>query len=205
MAVADGLDAGVLRGSAWIIRRVTMRVERAPQFSEQLELRTWCSGFAKSFAERSTEMIGDLGARVRAEAIWVHVDPELRRPSRLPQAFLDVYAESAAGHRPRAALRHPSAPPADAERSEWSFARADVDIAGHVNNTMYWRVAEEHFGPLPAAAEGPVQLEAEYRSGIGAGPAEVIRSGGMLWLVDPEGAVAATLAVEAVEPAEPAV
>lgn len=191
-AVADGIDAGLLHQSAWIIRRTTLRVERMPAFSEQLELETWCSGLTKSVAARSTAIRGDLGAAIEAEALWVHVDPQARRPARLPAAFHEIYAESAAGRRPRASLRHPPSPPAGAKELSWTFARADVDLAGHVNNAAYWRIAEEYFD-LSRLGERPASLEAEYRSGIGPGPAHVHRSGEALWVGAADGAIAATL------------
>lgn len=169
-----------------------MRIDRLPRFSEQLELRTWCSGVAKSVAERSTSISGDLGAAVEVEAIWVHIDPESRRPARLPPTFAEAYGLSAAGRRPRSSLRHPSTPPADAERLEWAFSRADMDILGHINNAMYWRVAEEYLQLDRLTGDGGV-LEAEYRAGIGSGPAAIHRSGDMLWVSGADGDVAATL------------
>lgn len=163
-----------------------------PAFPEELELVTWCSGKAKSVAERSTTVRGDRGARVDSEAIWVHVDAETRRPIRLPARFEDVYGPSAGDRKPRSSLRHPSAPPEDAERFEWEFGRSDIDLAGHVSNVWYWQVAEEY---LDLSLAGPVILEAEFRSGIGLGKAFVHRADGMLWISDPAGTVAGTLSV----------
>lgn len=195
MAVADAIDAGMTRGTAWIVRRTSIAGERLPRFGERLELQTRCSGMAKSVAERTTTIRGDDGAALDAVAIWVHLDPRLRRPARLPAEFLAIYGESAAGRRPRSSLRHPAEPPPGAERLEWRFAHADIDRAGHVNNTMYWRIAEEVFGLAPIAGR-PTALEAEYRSGIGAGLAHVERAGGGLWIRDQHGALAATITVE---------
>lgn len=183
------------RDTAWIVRRTSVTSERLPRFGERLELRTRCSGAAKSVAERTTTIRGDGGGALEAVAIWVHLDPRLRRPARLPAEFLAAYGASTGEHRPRSSLRHPAEPPAGAERLEWSFARADVDYAGHVNNTMYWRVAEEVFG-LAAIAAVPTVFEAEYRAGVGAGTARVHRSGGSLWVSDRDGRLAATISVE---------
>jgi acyl-ACP thioesterase len=118
------------------------------------------------------------------------MDPETRRPTRLPEAFHSGYAEAAAGNRPRSSLKHPAEPPAGAEELPWRFTAADIDIAGHVNNTMYWRLAEEVLPPPP----GPFTAEAEFRAGAGVGEATIHRAGEMLWVVGDEG-VAATLRV----------
>ncbi len=179
---------------AWIIRRATMTVDRLPRVTEELELVTWCSGVAKSVAERRTTIRAAEGSIAEAEAIWVHVDPDARRPARLPQRFHEVYGESAAGRRPRSSLRHPAEPPAGAERFEWFFAMADIDLAAHVNNTLYWRVAEEYLD-LSVLDGGPALFEAEYRAGIGPGKAHVARAGTMLWISAPDGTVAATISI----------
>ena len=145
-------------------------------------------------AERSTSVRGDLGASVDAEAIWIHVDPETRRPTRLPKAFEDVYGPSAGDHRPRSSLRHPPTPPDGAERLEWSFGRSEIDLAGHVSNLWYWDVAEEYLDLAPLRSGGAT-LEAEFRSGIGHGAATVHKAGSMLWISDGGGTVAGTLSI----------
>lgn len=196
IAVADALDADLPEEGAWIIRRATARVERMPRFPELLELRTWCSGIAASVAARRTTIAGDLGARVEAEAIWVHVDPGARRPIRLPESFRERFGASAAGERPRTSLRHPAEPPDSADALEWRFGESDLDLAGHVNNTIYWRLAEELLDGSPLRASTPTILEAEFRAGIGAGTASVRRAEGMLWVGDTSGRLAGTLRLE---------
>ncbi len=166
-----------------------------PRFAERLALSTWCSATAKSLAERSTTIEGDAGAAVAVTATWVHVDPESRRPTRLPPAFADAYATSAAGRKARSSFRHPSFPPPGAERLDWAFVRADIDLAGHVNNTAYWRLAEEHLA-LERLAGGPGTLAAEYRAGLGHGAATVHRAGDALWITAPGGELAATIRLE---------
>ena len=190
-AFEDGIDSGFGLEHFWIIRRLTLTIGAMPTFGEELELTTWCSGKAKSVAERSTAVAGSEGADVAAEAIWVHVDPETRLPTRLPALFDEIYGTSAAERRPRSSLRHPAEPPAGAERLEWSFGEADIDLAAHVSNLWYWRAAEEFLDTAGAAV-----LEAEFRAGIGTGPAVIHRSGSMLWISDSAGTVAGTLTAQ---------
>jgi acyl-ACP thioesterase len=187
-AFADVLDAGLVESRAWVVRRTLLRVERPPAFAEKLRVRTFCAGLAKSVAERRTSIEGDSGARIEAEAIWVQVDPETRMPTRFSDRFIAIYAESAAGRRARSSLRHPP-PPAAAERIDWEFRAADIDVAGHVNNAVYWQIAEQH---LPAAAGG-VEIEIEFRGGAVIGAATLLRQGGMLWVLDREGSVSASV------------
>lgn len=191
-AFADAFDAGLGTGSGWIVRRTSLVVERLPRFAEQLKLRTWCGGLAASTAERLTRIEGDRGGLIEASAIWVHIDPESRRPARFTPEFLAVYAESAGEARPRTKLTHPGEPAPDSVRSTWRFSRSDIDLAGHVNNAVYWRILEDSFGDA-GVPEGGAVLEAEYRGGIVAGDATVARSGPLCWVLDAEGQVGASL------------
>ena len=194
-AFADGLDAGLGTGGAWIVRRTSMRLGRLPRFAERLTLRTWCGGLAASVAERRTTIEGDCGGLLEVESIWVHIDPANRRPARFGPEFLAAYAESAGPGRPRTKLRHPP-PPTDAERRDWRFTAADVDLAGHVNNAAYWRLAEEYLLGEGGPADGTL-LEAEYRTGVGPGPAEVALAAdhSLAWVLGAGAGVAASLLI----------
>ena len=173
-----------------MIRRTSLSVARLPRFGERLELRTWAAGVAASTASRRTTIGGDGGAAVEAEGVWVHIDPESRRPTRFPPDFLEAYAESASGPRPSTRLTLPASPPDGAVDHEWRFAAADVDLAGHVNNAVYWHLLEEL---LPGARADGAELLAEYRGGTGAGGARVAADGTTVWVMDPGGETAATL------------
>ena len=172
-AFADGIDAGLAtgRGVGDPARRRCAssgcRVSRS-----ELELRTWCGGdrgrAPPSGARRSR---ATRGAAVEAEAIWVHIDPETRRPARFRADFLDVYA----GERRGAPAAHEAAPPGRARRGRRAsasgrFAAADIDLAGHVNNAVYWRVLEESSVPAARRRAGP-SSRPSTAAGIGAGTA----------------------------------
>jgi acyl-ACP thioesterase len=199
IAFADAVDAGLEDTSAWVIRRTLISIERPPRFTETLTLRTFCSGLAKSVADRRTSIRGDAGARVEAEGQWVQLDPETRRPLRFDERFLNLYAPSTGGRRARSRLRHP-APDADGETEhlDWVFREADVDLAGHVNNAVYWQIADQYLQPGGSQpAEGsPRRVEVEFRGGADAGPATILRRGPMLWVLDAEDAVSASISAD---------
>lgn len=188
VAYADLVDAEPSYDRAWIVRRTRIEVEVAPSFGEQLLLTTWCSATAASAATRRTTVRGESGASAEAEAVWVQVDPGTRRPERLSERFHEVYGEAAAGGRTRTKLSHPADAPAGATRASWHFSAADVDVAAHVNNAAYLRIAEDLLAPSP---EGGYVLEAEYRSGVGPGEALVLHDGAMAWVLSGAGAEAA--------------
>src|SRR4051812_49729232 len=110
---------------------------------EHVSVATWCSGAGSLVAERRSTVRGDDGGLVEAVALWVHLDPVGARPRPMPAGFEAVYGPSAAGRRVRARLRHPGAAPDGVETEPWRFRAADLDLADHVNNAVYWQVLEE--------------------------------------------------------------
>jgi acyl-ACP thioesterase len=102
-----------------------------------------------------------------------------RHPRPLPEGFEAVYGAAAADRRVRARLRHPAAPPDGASSRPWRFRAADLDLAGHVNNAVYWQVVEEELvGASPATAD----VELEHRAPADAGEAAVLADGALRWI-----------------------
>lgn len=192
-AFADVFDADIADQGVWIVRRMELHVERFPRFWEPLEIATFCSGVGRLWAERRTTIRGGDGGHVEAVALWVHLDPDGARPRPLPGGFEAVYGAAANGRRVRARLHHPAEPPEHAARRPWSFRAADLDLAAHVNNAVYWSVLEEEL----AGAEPPgvFRAEIEHRAPGAAGPAEVAGDGAHRWITA-SGAVLATLRVD---------
>jgi acyl-ACP thioesterase len=178
VAYADIVDAGFEGRGAWIVRRTRIRAEAFPHFGEDLVMRTFCSGIGRFSAERRTSIRGE-SAAVETVALWICLDPERGRPMRFSQEFIDAYAESAAGRDANVRLRHPD-PPADAQPEPWRFRGAEMDPAGHVNNSHYWVPLEEDLasGPEPES----IDAEIEYRDPAQPGEVQLVRDGSSLWI-----------------------
>jgi acyl-ACP thioesterase len=182
-ALADVVDSGLDGGGVWVLRRLRLCVARFPRFGDALEVRTFCSGTGALVAERRSTVADDDGGdpAVEALALWVHLDPDGARPRALPEGFETVYGATAAGRRVRARLRHqPGEPPADAPARPWRFRAADLDLAGHVNNAVYWQVVEEEL--VAAEPAGGLDVEIEHRAAGDVGDAVVLAGDGMRWV-----------------------
>jgi acyl-ACP thioesterase len=192
-AFADLVDSSLPDDGVWIVRRLRLRVERFPRFREAAAVDTWCSGTGSMWAERRSTVRGEDGGLVEAVALWVHLDPDGTRPRPVPAGFAEVYGPSAVGRRVRARLRQRAEPSERASRAPWRFRAADLDLADHVNNAVYWQALEEHLGA--DGAPEPLDAEIEHRAPGDVGEASVIREGHRLWIEGPDGDVLATLLV----------
>ena len=180
VAYADVVDAGLEREVLWVVRRCALRIERFPVLGERVTLTTACSSLGARWAERRTRLAG-----VEAVALWVAIDPRTFRPARIDH-LAGVYGESAGDRRVKTGLTHP-APPPDAVATPWRFRRADVDVAGHVNNAAYWQALAEE--PLPDR----VSAEVEHREPCEPGDALLLSDGDRRWLVKGESVCASFL------------
>ncbi len=195
-AYEDSLDSGLDGGGVWIVRRLALRVHRFPRVRDEIEIATFCSGTAPLWAERSSLVSCGGEPVAEAVALWVHLQPDGARPQPMPDGFDRVFAPSAMGRRVRARLRHPAEPPAGAAARPWRFRGADLDLAGHVNNAVYWEALEDEL-----VAEEPsagLQAEIEHRAPAASGEATVLAAGAMRWIADSAGAVVATLTAQPV-------
>jgi acyl-ACP thioesterase len=191
-AFADLLDSGLPDDSVWIVRRLRLRVERFPRMHEHVSVATWCSGAGSLVAERRSTVRGNEGGLVEAVALWVHLDPVGARPRPMAEGFDAVSAPAGAGRRGRARLRHRGEPPPDGRAAPWRFRAADLDLADHVNNAVYWQALEEEL--VGDGAREPFDAEIEHRAPADVGEAALVRDGETLWIAAADGAVLASVA-----------
>jgi acyl-ACP thioesterase len=158
----------------WFVRRMRVDVLEPFLADRAVELVTWCSGLATVAAGRRWSLTGDRGGRIEVDSVWIHLDAQ-QRPARITQ--FEAYAEAAAGRRvsPRPQLADPAT---DAPRSPWPLRASDVDLHGHVNNTVYWQAIEHVLlgaGPEP---KRPLRARVEFRDPLDLGdPLELAVTG----------------------------
>jgi acyl-ACP thioesterase len=191
VAYDDVEDAGVADAVVWVVRRMRIKVERFPRFGERFELKTFCSGFGRMWAERRTTIAHEGAGVVETVSLWVHLDPESARPTPITPRELELYGEAAAGRRVTARLRHP--PPGSADsRHQWRFRATDCDLADHVNNAAYWEPLEEEL-LLAGAEPATIDAEMEFRNPAQPGDKLVLSDGDRRWIVGDGGETHASL------------
>jgi acyl-ACP thioesterase len=215
VAYADVEDAGLASAAVWVVRRARMHVKRFPRFGSRFVLATFCSGLGRMWDERRTTItrVGAEDTDVEAVSLWVHLDPEARRPTPLTEHELTTYGDAAAGRRVTARLRHP--PPAGIEkRFTWRFRATECDLAAHINNAAYWQPLEEEIlgcgapgtdgdgsavDALPGGAvfgsadPETLDVEIEYRTPAQPGEKVILCNGARRWIVDEAGETHASI------------
>jgi acyl-ACP thioesterase len=143
----------------WFVRRMRMDVLEPFVGDREVALVTWCSGLATVAAGRRWSLAGDRGGRIEVDSVWIHLDAS-QRPARIGE--FAPYAESAGGRRvsARPELRDPAN---GAARASWPLRASDLDLHGHVNNTVYWQALEHVLLPNGPDLQRPLRARLEFR------------------------------------------
>jgi medium-chain acyl-[acyl-carrier-protein] hydrolase len=127
---------------AWVLSRLRVRVQRLPQWREELFIETWPSAENGIVAERDFLLRTSGGDEIaRAISHWVVIDVERRRPVRLPAGVVDLRLPERERVLATPLATVPS--PGDVAVSHrLSVRRGDLDLNRHVNNSRYvtWAV-----------------------------------------------------------------
>ncbi len=201
VAYADVEDAGLALSAVWVVRRNRIAVHRFPRFAERFNVRTFCSGLGRMWAERRTSIEpldavnGDrpAGPAVEAVALWVHLDPTDWRPMPFSDAEIAAYGNHAAGRRVTARLQHPAPGPDATENRRWTFRATECDIARHVNNAAYWQPLEEELLARDGGEPAALDVEIEFRTPCQPGEKLVLAHDDQRWITSHERDVHASL------------
>lgn len=124
------------RQVTWVLCRYHLRIDRYPRLGEEIEVRTWPSSRQHLFALRDFEVCDRLGVPlVSATSSWALIGLESRRPVRLAEHLSDYPLVD------RRALEDSFSPlplPAQVDLElPFRVRYGDLDLNGHVNNTVY--------------------------------------------------------------------
>lgn len=142
----------------WFIRRIELEVESPFLEDRSVEVVTWCSGLAAIAAGRRWSLRGDAGGRIEVESVWIHLDADAR-PVRIEN--FDLYAEAAERRHVSTKIELP-APPDSAARFPWPLRSTDLDLHGHVNNSVHWQAVEHRLASLELDLERSLRARLDY-------------------------------------------
>jgi len=170
---ADNLGVGredmAKTGQVWILSRMSVLVDRRPNYGETITVRTWPRGGEKLFAVRDFDIRDKNNtAAITARSMWVILDMEKRRPLR-PQSVMDALPQNEGVN----ALPPNCAGPSGLEErsnlqkaGERTALYTDVDYNGHVNNVRYIQWIEDTLGPQILESAEKMRLDINYMNEI---------------------------------------
>ncbi len=160
-------------GTAWVVRRLSVRYFAPVGYGEEVAVATWLSTLrgVRSIREYDVTRSRD-GARVaRGRAEWVYIDVRTAQPIRFPDAWSEAFPRPATAE--DLGIRLVDArPTANAHRytSRRTVQFHDLDAAQHVNHAMYLQWAEQaRLDALRAAGHPPERGQREGWSVLQAG------------------------------------
>ena len=149
MAVAHASLLGVAvetlleRGTAWVLTRLHLELDRWPRGDEQIVIETWPEAMNRLQVERCFSIRTEEGEELGAvSTLWLILNLERRRPLRLPSRIWDRFDHYEIGDQPTKPEKLAIPAPVDRELA-FTVRRSDVDLAAHANNTSFVEWAME--------------------------------------------------------------
>ena len=139
------LDKGLL----WVVTMQRCEIARLPAYDERITLTSWPGAMMHVFFPRYYRIADEKdNTLLSASALWMLVDEKTRK-----MVFPDEWGVEIAGVTTGQEIRLPSGLKKlpCTEEAAFTVPFSYVDLNGHMNNTRYFDLAEDH---LPAAAEG---------------------------------------------------
>jgi acyl-ACP thioesterase len=177
-----GRDSMAQTRQVWILSRMSVQIDRRPNYGETITVRSWPRGGEKLFAMRDYD-IRDASDTplVRGRSGWIILDMEKRRPLR-PQAVMDALPQnegldalpSGAAGLPE--LKNPQ------KTAQRQARYSDLDYNGHMNNVRYIQWIQDILDPALLEKAGRMRLDINYLNEIL--PGETIE----FWQAQAEGA-----------------
>lgn len=154
----------------WIVRRTMIDLIRPIEFQDMLRLRRWCSGTSNRWCEMRVRIDGRKGGLIESEAFWINMNRDTQMPSRIADDFLEGLRCTTDVDRLRwkGYLKPGSRDTADQIR-EFPVRFTDIDLFDHMNNSVYWSVAEDYLSATPELLRSPLRVTIEHEAPIGLG------------------------------------
>jgi len=158
-ALGMGRDKTLDKGLLWVVARQYVRIERMPVYDERITLRSWPGTTMRVLFPRYYELCAEDGATlVRASAVWSLMESATRSLAFPDEHGIVIEGAETGGELPYLV---PLRPIETTETFDFTVPYSYVDLNGHMNNTRYFDLAEDH---LPGARGGRevCEIQTEY-------------------------------------------
>ncbi len=127
---------------AWVLCQWDISIERLPLYRDKIKVRTYPYAMKKFYGYRKYEIFDRQGEKiVTADSIWILIDMEKKRPSRISDGMCKTYGVDE-GIEDLPDLDKLQPPVKIDDKKEFYVRQSDIDTNNHVNNVKYieWAV-----------------------------------------------------------------
>ncbi len=165
-ALGMGREKTLDRGLLWVVARQYAAISRMPRYDEHITVRSWPGETMHVLFPRYYEILGQNGETlVRASALWSLIDRETRKTVFPEEYGVEIAGVETGREAPYltklAVLDMPN-------RFAFTVPYSYADLNGHMNNTRYFDIAEDHI-PAGLCGKTPREIRAEYSAEAGVG------------------------------------
>lgn len=154
-----GRDKTLDRGILWVLGLQTAQIRRMPEYDEEIVLKSWPGRTMHVLFPRyySVETKGG-EPLLRASALWTLVDAKTRK-----MVFPEKVGVVIDGVTTGEEIALPSPPPrmVCTQQASFTVPYSYVDLNGHMNNTRFFDLAEDHIDAA-AAGKALTAISVEY-------------------------------------------
>ncbi|RMI31054.1 hypothetical protein EBN03_20145 [Nocardia stercoris] len=147
----------------WILRRTVIDVVRPVTFPDRVELRRWCSALSTRWANMRVRLTSDNGGLIETEGFWIKINAATNLPTRISDEGMAYLGRTATEQRLRwRPWLSDTLPPASESDVAFPLRATDIDQYNHVNNAVYWQIAEGFLIDYPKLVVGSHRAVIEY-------------------------------------------
>ncbi|MDR1017805.1 MAG: acyl-[acyl-carrier-protein] thioesterase [Lachnospiraceae bacterium] len=140
-SIGDTIGKLKRQGNVWILSSWQIEIKRYPILREKIKVSTWASGFKGCLGYRNFTMEDENHEIIAfANSLWVYMDLDAMRPSKITKDEVDAYGEDEA-YPMGELVRKVNVPKETFELPRTIVKQSDLDTNFHMNNGQYIRVA----------------------------------------------------------------
>lgn len=144
LEIGRDFESMMAKGKAWVLISWKIKLEKQIRAYDKVEIGTWSHGFDKMYGYRNYVIFDEQGNKLAyADTKWILIDLNTRMPQRVQPEDIEGFAMGKAIEMPEISRKLKLS--ADREGKEpVKVLKTYIDTNGHMNNTAYFRLAEEY-------------------------------------------------------------
>ncbi len=141
-----GLSYLQTENRVWLLNSWHLRLLRPARLGDNITLSTWAYDFKGAYGYRNFIMKNEQDEVLNAaDSIWVYIDTQTGRPTRIPKDYAVTSGYGMAPPYPMEQAERKILLPDCLERGiPFSIVKSNIDSYNHVNNGQYIKLAEEY-------------------------------------------------------------